>query len=799
MMNDPTLPSAFVRPRLLKSAALSALLVLLLGNTMQGCENAYLDFFCALYTGTYGEFGCIIDCNDLILFENPNEFSRAFWNEVFCEENGIPLSGAAPKQRMSALATSDPTLFMAVEGGQILSFVAGDATTQEVVDFGRFPGGLALDLVGGKLYWAEGRTQTLRRANLDGSSEETLVTGLVGLSGLALDLAGGKLYWGNTIAGKIQRLDLNTLLVEDAVTGLVAPFDLALDAAAGQLYWVHVDGNAVGKIQRMNVTTLLVEDVIAGLTSPYGLALDPVGGKVYWTDMMDGAVRRANLDGTGVEDLITSLDAPGGLAVDVTANKVYWAEMDQSVLQIKRADFDGMNEETLADFTSAADLALDLTADHLYWTGWVDGTVKRASLDGSSLEILSSSHRISGDLALDPTRMKIYWAVLSLGQLQRANLNGTGIEDIGPVQLSLGAVAFDATNDKFYWTSAGDVLRSDPDGSNVETILNDIVFISDIELDPTNSKIYWINQLAIQRANLDGSQVETFFTDTGNPKQVAVDAANGKLYWSVPTQNAIRCANLDGTGTVDDVVVGANFVQQVAVMEEHLYWSRLGSARIQRSNLDGTGAEDILDLSAATTGLALLPEGIPVPVELVSFEARRHADAVWLSWRTASETNNAGFDIEWMQRPENGWTRVAFVAGHGTTTEPQRYQYHVEALAPGRHRFRLKQIDFDGTFAYSPEVEAQVEVAETYLLMPAHPNPFNPETRFTLAVRKAQHVQVVVYDALGREVERLFEGRLEANTSYPFVLDGSRWPSGLYVSEVIGEHFRTNRIVLLVK
>jgi hypothetical protein len=96
------------------------------------------------------------------------------------------------------------------------------------------------------------------------------------------------------------------------------------------------------------------------------------------------------------------------------------------------------------------------------------------------------------------------------------------------------------------------------------------------------------------------------------------------------------------------------------------------------------------------------PEAAPLPVELTSFEAQADGDAVVLRWTTLTETNNAGFEVE--QRTDSTWTQVGFAEGFGTTTEPRAYVYRIEAVAPGLHGFRLKQIDYDGGFAYSPEV-----------------------------------------------------------------------------------------------
>jgi hypothetical protein len=191
-----------------------------------------------------------------------------------------------------------------------------------------------------------------------------------------------------------------------------------------------------------------------------------------------------------------------------------------------------------------------------------------------------------------------------------------------------------------------------------------------------------------------------------------------------------------------------------------------------------------------------------LPVELTRFEARLDGQSVMLSWETASETNNAGFAVLHTTNPKgeaDQWLEALFVEGHGTTTEAQSYHYRLEGLNPGTHRFRLKQIDYDGTFAYSPEVEVTVELAEAYRLSAAYPNPFNPQASFTLAVRRAQKVRVAVYNLLGQRVAVLHEGVLPANETHRFVFEAGRLASGLYMIRAEGKQFAATRQVMLAK
>ncbi|MDX1548459.1 MAG: PQQ-dependent sugar dehydrogenase [Rhodothermales bacterium] len=217
--------------------------------------------------------------------------------------------------------------------------------------------------------------------------------------------------------------------------------------------------------------------------------------------------------------------------------------------------------------------------------------------------------------------------------------------------------------------------------------------------------------------------------------------------------------------------------------------------------VDQSGEVYIADYGGTTT-LHRFDNCTPLPVELVRFEAATDGDAVALAWATASETNNAGFEVQ--TRTASGapqdaeWRVLGFVEGAGTTLEPQQYAYRAEGVAPGPHAFRLKQIDFDGTFEYSPEVEVQVEVAGAYSLSSAHPNPFQTATRFTLTLAKAQAVRVEVYDVLGRLVTVLQDGPLEGGIPHVFTLEAGTLPSGLYAYHVSGETFAVTKPVVLV-
>lgn len=192
---------------------------------------------------------------------------------------------------------------------------------------------------------------------------------------------------------------------------------------------------------------------------------------------------------------------------------------------------------------------------------------------------------------------------------------------------------------------------------------------------------------------------------------------------------------------------------------------------------------------------------VVLPVELTSFEAIVDGKAVVLRWDTASETNNAGFDVQVRKTSdtEEMWTTLAFVDGHGTTTEPRSYHHRTATLEAGTHTFRLKQIDFDGAFEYSPEVEVVIGLPGAYVVEPTYPNPFNPEATLRFAVQQEQQVQVTLYNLLGQRVQTLFAGTATSGQMQRVTIDGSELSSGIYLVRVRGERFLETQQVTLVK
>ena len=225
----------------------------------------------------------------------------------------------------------------------------------------------------------------------------------------------------------------------------------------------------------------------------------------------------------------------------------------------------------------------------------------------------------------------------------------------------------------------------------------------------------------------------------------------------------------------------------------------------------GTGSVsiDMTDVGSLDTSTEpLLEDGLvvratarhsdPIPVELSSFDALFDAGAVVLTWRTQSETDNAGFAVE--QRGEGeAFRQAGFVEGAGTTSQPQNYRFRIDGLLPGPYDFRLRQVDHDGAASYSAPVTVRVETEQAYWLEGPTPHPVQSRSQFGLAVEQSQHVSVEVVDLLGRTVHT-YAAEMAAHRTHQFDLNAEqlRLSSGTYVLRVRGETFvATERIAVV--
>jgi hypothetical protein len=198
-----------------------------------------------------------------------------------------------------------------------------------------------------------------------------------------------------------------------------------------------------------------------------------------------------------------------------------------------------------------------------------------------------------------------------------------------------------------------------------------------------------------------------------------------------------------------------------------------------------------------------------VPVELTSFTASvlQNEKAVQLNWITATETNNSGFEILRFAQNDNEWETIGFVPGFGTITEQKSYCFTDENVTTGTYKYLLKQIDFDGSFTYSNEIEVVVDFTpEEFVLYQNYPNPFNPNTVISYQLPLKSNVTLKVYDLLGNEVATLVNEEkqpgvyeVEFNSRVGHSGEVRNLTSGIYFYQLKAEGFIQTKKMILAK
>lgn len=198
----------------------------------------------------------------------------------------------------------------------------------------------------------------------------------------------------------------------------------------------------------------------------------------------------------------------------------------------------------------------------------------------------------------------------------------------------------------------------------------------------------------------------------------------------------------------------------------------------------------------------------PLPVELVSFTATVNGSEVVLNWITASEFNNRGFDVERASSsnshlsggtsPLQGWEKIGFLSGAGTSTTINTYSFTNKNLPAGTYNYRLKQIDLNGTFTYSKTIEVTVDIPVTYSLEQNYPNPFNPSTIISFSIPELSHVTLKIYNMLGVEIATIVDETKGAG-KHKVEFNGSNLGSGVYFYTMKAGNYTQTRKMMIIK
>jgi hypothetical protein len=273
------------------------------------------------------------------------------------------------------------------------------------------------------------------------------------------------------------------------------------------------------------------------------------------------------------------------------------------------------------------------------------------------------------------------------------------------------------------------------------------------------------------------------------------------------------------TGQMDEIRIWNHqrtATQIISVMNSTLgsnYYFNLDSGlvgywrfdELEDLGINNDGMDDVRDLSVLHNhldlegGAQLVESTAPIPVELVSFSASQNNFQIHLSWITATELNNQGFEIE--RKIFNEWEKIGFVEGNGTSIDKHYYSFSdvlnsfigIEYIY-----YRLKQKDFDGTFEYSNEVEVLVSKPDNFSLKQNYPNPFNPSTKINFEIAEDSYVSLIIYDMLGNAVTTLISEELPSGR-YDVDFNASELSSGTYLYKLSANDFIEVKKMILLK
>jgi hypothetical protein len=215
-------------------------------------------------------------------------------------------------------------------------------------------------------------------------------------------------------------------------------------------------------------------------------------------------------------------------------------------------------------------------------------------------------------------------------------------------------------------------------------------------------------------------------------------------------------------------------------------WTILGPTVPATHSFTKAGLTIFSDFTGGEQGL--------LPVELSSFSSSVNANNVKLTWITASESNNQGFEI-YRRSEQTNWMKIGFVSGSGTVNTPKTYSYNDNGLSAGKYSYELKQIDFNGNFEFfvmsgitDIGTPKKFEVSQNY------PNPFNPVTKIDYQLPDAGKIKLVIYDLLGREVKNLVS-EVKPAGFYSAEFDATSFASGIYIYRLSFESSNNNFII----
>jgi hypothetical protein len=362
------------------------------------------------------------------------------------------------------------------------------------------------------------------------------------------------------------------------------------------------------------------------------------------------------------------------------------------------------------------------------------------------------------------------------GGAYRSINNGTSWQSIGMETQGINAIICNSKGDLFAATDNGGIFRTTNDGDKWIQINNGLTY-------------HTVHALAFNSQGyiFAGTQFGLFLSTNNGDNWIEADSGiTGINVLSLAVNNSgFIYAGTEGKGIFKSTDNGTSW------------------ANISRDLIDKTfgklviNSSGIIYLGSTTGGLYRSINTTNVPVELLSFEIKGNNGSINLSWKTASELNNRGFELE--RKDAFGDFRViAFIKGCGTSTELKHYKYIDLNLPDGKYSYRLRQLDFNGAFKFSDAVEIEINAVKNFSLSQNYPNPFNPSTVISYSLPSSSNIKLIVYNTLGQSIKTLESG-YKPSGNYSINFNASNLPSGIYFYKLEAGSFTQIKKMMLLK
>ncbi len=428
------------------------------------------------------------------------------------------------------------------------------------------------------------------------------------------------------------------------------------------------------------------------------------------------------------------------------------------------------------DASGSGSIIFNGTGNQTFTSGGIISGAINFTINNSAGITLLSSATFPATLTMTSGNIALNGNTLTLG---------TSSTNTGNLSWTNGFIVGSGSYTRWFSTSAitlGNVLGLFPMGNGTD---NRNVWIGGT---PTTG-----GTVTVQHSHQTGTTVLSFIENS----QTFDKKTN--MSWTLSNANGFAGSSMSlriqGSGILGITAVGDLNICLASTAAGGTYTAPGGSITDPIVNRTG-----LTQATLANTFYFASTSGSPLPVELSSFSATINGSSVKLSWRTNTEVNNYGFEVERcvLSAERQAWETIGFVSGNGNSNSPKSYSFIDDNVNAGTYCYRLKQIDNDGQSEYSKVVEVSFIKQTDFSLEQNFPNPFNPNTSIKFSLPETGNVKLTIYNLLGQEIATLVNGVKEAGT-HTINYNAEELNSGIYIYKLEADSFVQTKKMTLIK